>query len=389
MSKKNYDLPDSPFSVGFVDAKKRVLATEDNPFKTESGKELDYVEVEYECYGKLNGACDNAVLITHALSGDAHTAGWDRNSDRDWRKDRPGWWDAVVGPNKAIDTNKFFVICSNVLGSCYGTTGPASINPKSGKPYGTDFPIVTIGDWVALQKRLIDSFGISKLYAVVGGSLGGQQALEWALAFPDMVEKTIILASASRLSTQGVAFNAVGRHSIINDKNYNDGDYYGKEPPETGLAAARMLAHITYLSEESMYEKFGRKFQNSNSKNYNFGIEYKVESYLDYQGKNFVKRFDANSYLYITKAMDYYDAGEKWGNGNLLSALERIKSNNLIISFSSDWLYTYQQSLDLAKNLSMLGKSVSFVAVDSIKGHDAFLVETDMVSKYVKPFLEA
>ena len=271
-----YDLPDSPRSVGWTAAEHCVVADAASPFLTESGAVLPYVEVEYETYGTPAADGNNCVLVCHALSGDAHAAGWDAHWERDnrpWRKDRPGWWDNVIGPGKGIDTNRWFVICSNVLGGCYGTTGPASVNPE---------------------------------YAVIGGSLGGQQTLEWALAYPDFMEKAVILASADKLSPQGLAFNTVGRHSIMSDPHFCGGDYYGKEKPDKGLAMARMLANITYLSEESFHDKFGREFQYTENPAYNFQIEYKVESYLNHQGLSFVHRFDANSYLYITKAMDYY-----------------------------------------------------------------------------------
>ena len=266
-----YDLPDSPRSVGWTAAEHCVVADAASPFLTESGAVLPYVEVEYETYGTPAADGNNCVLVCHALSGDAHAAGWDAHWERDnrpWRKDRPGWWDNVIGPGKGIDTNRWFVICSNVLGGCYGTTGPASVNPETGRvnpetgrPYGLEFPVVTVGDWVRIQKRLLEKLGITHLYAVIGGSLGGQQTLEWALAYPDFMEKAVILASADKLSPQGLAFNTVGRHSIMSDPHFCGGDYYGKEKPDKGLAMARMLANITYLSEESFHDKFGREFQ--------------------------------------------------------------------------------------------------------------------------------
>lgn len=386
-----YDPVNSPTSVGYTKANRIRLATSDTPFKLESGESLDEVWVEYECYGTLNASKTNAILIAHALSGDAHAAGWSsdyKELNRPWNKNKPGWWDSVVGPSKALDTGKYFIICSNVLGSCFGTTGPNSINVTTGKTWGLDFPLVTIGDWVALQARLIDHLGIEKLYGVVGGSLGGQQVLEWVLAYPDRVLNAAVLATASRLSAQGVAFNAVGRHSILNDPNFNSGNYYDGVHPDSGLAAARMLAHITYLSQQAMDKKFGRRLQDKESLNYDFGIEFEVESYLNHQGKSFVKRFDANSYLYITKAMDYYDAAKKWGNGDLKEALKRVKARVCIVTFSSDWLYSPKEAKELANALVSIGKEVSFIWVDSDAGHDAFLIETKKVSEILKNFFD-
>ncbi len=353
-----YDSADSPRSVGYTTAKRVVLATNENPFVLEIGESLNQIEVEYETYGELNDDKSNAILVTHALSGDAHAAGWDsrwEETGRVWNSRKPGWWDGVIGPGKAIDTDRFFVICSNVLGSCFGTTGPMSPCPQTGKPWGMDFPVVTVGDWVSLQVRLIDYLGIKKLYGIVGGSLGGQQVLEWALAYPDRVFNAAILATASRLSTQGVAFNAVGRHSIMNDSDFKNGDYYDSDGPQKGLAAARMLAHITYLSEEGMNLKFGRRLQDKQSPDFDFGIEFQVESYLDYQGRAFVERFDANSYLYITRAMDYYDAAKKWGQGDIKEAVQRIQSRVLVMTFSSDWLYSPKQGRKLAEALASVG----------------------------------
>lgn len=386
-----YDLPDSSRSVGFTKAGRMTVADRDNPFLTDSGVLLPHVEVEYETYGTLNNDKSNCILICHALSGDAHVAGWDacwEKENRPWRENRPGWWDNVVGPGKGIDTNRYFVICSNVLGGCYGTTGPASVNPDTGRPYGLSFPVVTVSDWVRVQKRLLELLGFSHIYAVVGGSLGGQQALEWALAYPQFMDKAVILASADKLSPQGLAFNTVGRHSIMSDPHFCDGNYYGKEKPDKGLAMARMLANITYLSEESFHDKFGREFQYTENPAYNFQIEYKVESYLNHQGLSFVHRFDANSYLYITKAMDYYDAAARWGSGNLEEALSRISADLLMVSFKTDWLYTPEQSLEIAKVLARLGKPVNYVLVDSRKGHDGFLLETEAVSRVLDAFLK-
>ncbi len=383
--------PDSAESVGWTVAKRVKLADRDNPFELISGKKLLDVEVEYEEYGPQDS--ESVIMVCHALSGDAHAAGWDKNwqeGQRRWREKKPGWWDAVIGPGKALDTRRYRVICTNVLGSCYGTTGPASINPETGKSYGLEFPVVTVQDWVKLQKLFCDYLKIDKLYAVIGGSLGGQQAIEWALAYPDFVEKVVVLAAAPKLSTQGLGFNAVGRYAILNDKNFSKGNYYESNcQPEDGLAAARMLAHITYLSEEGMHEKFGRRLQDAQELQFGFGVEFQVESYLSYQGKQFVQRFDANSYLYITRAMDYYDAAAQWGGGSLEEACKRIKSDVMVASFSTDWLYTPQSCKEFALALSRNNRPVTYVDVPSQFGHDAFLVQVEEVTHLLRHFLEA
>ncbi len=389
--KKHVDPPDSPHSVGWTESKTICLFTDHNPFELELGGKISPVHVEYETYGKLSLNQDNVVLITHALSGDAHAAGWDKNAEdtgRNWRTRKPGWWDAVIGPGKAIDTNKYYVVCMNFLGSCYGTTGPSSIDPKTNKPYGLNFPMVTVGDWVRLQAKFLDALHIDSVHTVVGGSLGGQQVIEWAMAYPDRVENCIVLAATPRLSAQGLAFNAVGRNCIMNDPHFNNGDYYDGPPLSAGLAAARMLAHITYLSDDSMHKKFGRRLHEREEKERGFGIEFEVESYLDYQGRAFVARFDANSYLYITRAMDYYDAAARWGNGDLLKACQRIQSNLMIVSFESDWLYPPNECKDFAFALTKIGKTVTYVNIPSKFGHDAFLVETEQVGKLLKSVLK-
>ena len=404
--KKRLDGPDSPNSVGWVMPQRARLATPEKPFKLEIGASLQDVVVEYEAYGALSPARDNVILVTHALSGDAHAAGWDKSAGettqsgrfmprkdghsppRGYREKKPGWWDTMIGPGKPIDTNRFYVICSNVLGSCYGTTGPADINPETRAPYGLTFPVVVVEDWVRLQALLLDYLGIDSLYAVIGGSLGGQQALEWALAYPERVQKAIILAASPKLSTQGVAFNAVARYSIMNDPHFQDGDYYGASFPGHGLAAARMLAHITYLSEEGLDSKFGRRLQNKDKFDFGFDIEFEVESYLNHQGKVFVERFDANSYLYILRAMDYYDAAH-WGGGDIVAACERIKSEMLVASFSSDWLYTPDGCRELVHAICRTGKPVTYADIPSQYGHDAFLVETERVGKLLRGALNA
>jgi homoserine O-acetyltransferase len=383
--------PDASDSVGWTSARTLRLVEADAPVELELGGTLGPVDVEYETYGTLSPRKDNVVFIAHALTGDAHVAGWDKDTEkngRTWRDRKPGWWDAVVGPGKAVDTSRYFVICPNVLGSCYGTTGPASVDPHTGKPYGLHFPMVTVGDWAKLHARLLDALGIARIRAIIGGSIGGQQALEMALASPERVERVVVLAAAPRLSAQGVAFNAVARYCILNDPNFAGGDYYGRDKgPDAGLAAARMLAHITYLSDEGMHEKFGRRLQRNGDQKAGFGIEFAVESYLDYQGRAFVERFDANSYLYITRAMDYYDAAAAWGGGSLVEACRRVKASALVVSFDSDWLYPPADCRDLALALTRTGTRVTYAEVPSRFGHDSFLVETQKVGRLLRSFL--
>ncbi len=352
----------------------------DETIKLESGSELRNVEVAYETYGTLNSTKDNAILLLHALTGDAHAAGYHEGDKK------PGWWNDMVGSGKAFDTDKYFIICSNMLGGCKGTTGPSSINPETGKEYGLSFPVITIEDVVKVQKKLIDFLGVKKLI-VAGGSMGGMQALEWALDYENIVTHVIFIASTPRLSAQGIAFNAVGRNAILSDPNFNNGDYYDKEKPEKGLAIARMVGHITYLSEEAMHNKFARRFQDKDSPNFDFGIDFEVESYLAHQGQTFVDRFDANSYLYITKAVDYFDIAQKYGS--LENAFKNTKSKYLIISFSSDWLFPSSQSKELVNALVRNKKDVSYCEIQSPCGHDAFLLEFETQTKIIKSFLNS
>ena len=323
-------------TVGIVKTEYTVFAEDEKDYlELDSGVKLGPIRVAYETYGKLNAEGNNAILVCHALSGDAHAAGKHSETDRKF-----GWWEDMIGPGKAFDTDRYFVICSNVIGGCIGTTGPASVNPRTGKPYGLTFPVVTIGDMVKVQKLLMDYLGVKKLLCISGGSMGGMQALEWALRYPDFMESVAIIASTGVFSAQSIAFNAVGRNAIIFDPKWNNGDYYDKEVPANGLSIARMIGHITYLSDESMDRKFGRKLQEDQKLKFDFSKEFQVESYLDYQGTAFVERFDANSYLYITKAMDYFDVANYYGGGDLERALEGIKCRVLILSFSSDWLFS-------------------------------------------------
>ncbi|HUI57029.1 MAG TPA: homoserine O-acetyltransferase [Bryobacteraceae bacterium] len=345
----------------------------------DSGASLGPVEVAYETYGELNAAKSNAILVLHAFSGDAHAAGIGTETGK------PGWWDNMIGPGKAFDTNQYFVICSNVLGGCRGTTGPASINPATGCPYAMSFPVITIGDMVRLQKMLIDWFGIERLLAVTGGSMGGMQALEWAVAYPGCVVSAIPIATTTRHSAQQIAFNEVGRQAIMADPNWNGGDYYGKEPPARGLAVARMVGHITFMSDDSMHEKFGRRLRGKENFGFDFDVDFEVESYLRYRGSQFVERFDANSYLYITKAMDYFDLTN--GHGSLTAALERAKARFLVISFSSDWLYPSYQSQEMVRALRARNCDVAYVELQSNYGHDSFLVDVAEQAGLVRGFL--
>ncbi|HIJ71502.1 MAG TPA: homoserine O-acetyltransferase [Planctomycetes bacterium] len=369
-------------SVGIVQTKIFRIIEPDKPLKLQCGKSLAPIDVAYETYGKLNEAGDNAILICHALSGNAHVAGYNNPDET-----KAGWWDAMVGPGKPIDTNKYFVICSNILGGCSGTTGPSEINPATGGPYGIDFPMITIADMVKVQKLLLDKLGIGQLLMVIGGSMGGMQVLEWATAYPNFVRSVIVVASTTRLSPQSVAFDAVGRNAILADSNFYDGQYQDKEGPARGLAIARMIGHITYLSEEGMRNKFGRELKKADDYRYDFDSEFSVETYLDYQGASFVERFDANSYLYISKAMDYFDLAKQ--HGSLQQAFEPSKCRFLIVSFSSDWLFTPAQSEEIVNTLAGIDKDVSYCNIGSSYGHDAFLLEPEKLGLLIRSFIEA
>ncbi len=354
----------------------------DKPLELECGKTLGPIDVAYETYGQLNGARDNAVLLCHALSGDAHAAGFSRLDDK-----KPGWWEVMVGPGKGIDTNRYFVICSNFLGGCRGTTGPSSINPATGKRYGLDFPLITIADMVRVQKLLLDKLAIKQLLAVVGGSVGGMQVLQWAIAYPDFVRAALPIATTAHLGAQSIAFDAVGRNAILADSNFADGKYAEGKGPDRGLAIARMIGHITYLSEEGMREKFGRELRNAENYSYDFNPEFAVETYLDYQGQSFVERFDANSYLYITRAADYFDLGKNYGS--LREAFAKTMCRFMVISFASDWLFTPAQSKAMVDALIANRRDVSFCDVASPYGHDAFLLEPETLGAFISRFLNA
>ncbi|MGA2434154.1 MAG: homoserine O-acetyltransferase [Bryobacteraceae bacterium] len=343
------------------------------------GAALAPVDVAYETYGQLNAAKSNAILIVHALTGDAHAAGV---SEEDGK---PGWWDNMIGPGKAFDSDKYFIICSNVLGGCRGTTGPGSINPATGRPYAMAFPVITIPDMVRLQKMLIDSLGIERLLSVSGGSMGGMQTLAWAMQYPESVVSAIPIATTARHSAQQIAFNEVGRQAIMADPDWNGGDYYESKPPARGLAVARMVGHITYMSDESMREKFGRRLRNKETFGFDFSADFEVESYLRYRGTQFVGRFDANSYLYITKALDYFDLAN--GAGSLAQGFSNARSRFLAISFTSDWLYPSYQSLEIVQALRGMNADVAYCELNSNYGHDAFLVDVAEQSEMIRGFL--
>jgi homoserine O-acetyltransferase len=370
-------------SVGVVQKQAFTFAAPPEEMRLESGAQLGPVTVAYETYGTLAPDRRNAVLVLHALSGDAHAAGVHAADD-----DKPGWWDCMVGPGKGIDTDKLFVICSNIIGSCMGSTGPSSPNPATGRPYALDFPVVTIGDMVAAQKALVDHLGIERLLCVVGGSIGGMQVLEWTLRYPERVASAIPLATTMRHSALAIAFNEVARQSIMADPHWNHGDYYGREAPALGLAVARMIGHITYLSDESMRLKFGRRLQDKSDFSFNFDADFQVESYLRYQGRKFVDRFDANSFLYITKAADYYDLGKQHGGGSAVRAFAGALAKFLVISFTSDWLYPTYQAREIVKALKKSGRDVSFCEIEAEWGHDAFLIPSDRLKTLIRGFLE-
>jgi len=365
-------------NIGIVETQYYTFANSPSEMELESGEKFGPITLAYETYGKLNQERSNAILILHALTGDAHAAGF-HPGDKD-----PGWWDNMIGPGKAFDTEHYFIICSNVLGGCKGSTGPASINPITGRPYGLQFPVITIKDMVNAQRHLIDYLGIDKLLTVVGGSMGGMQALQWVVSHPNKVRSVIPVATTANHSPQQIAFNEVGRQAIMADPNWNEGDYYGKDLPAKGLSVARMVGHITYMSDVSMSEKFGRKFKNTKQP-FKFSPEFEVEGYLQYRGDNFIKRFDPNSYLYITKAIDYFDLANGTG---LREVFNGIAAPFLIIAFKSDWLYPAYQSQEIARACKLAGIDAIYCELNSNFGHDAFLVEVDEQAHLIKYFLQ-
>ena len=343
-----------------------------------SGIKLGPVTLAYETYGKLNADKSNAILIFHALTGDAHAAGLHKGAQD------PGWWDPMIGAGKAFDTDKYFVICANVLGGCKGSTGPSSINPATGNPWALSFPVVTIEDMVVAQKYLIDHLGIKKLLSASGGSMGGLLALEWAVRFPETLQSAILIATNYKHTAQQIALHEVARQAIMSDPNWNKGDYYGKALPAQGMSVSRMMGHITYMSERSMEEKFGRKLKGKEKLGYDFSHDFEVESYLKYRGKSFVQRFDANSYLYLSKALDYFDLSE---DDDLVTVFKGVKAKLLVIAFTSDWLYPSYQSKHMVKAMKANDLDVSFLEIDTTYGHDSFLLEIEGQSKLVSHFL--
>ncbi len=354
-------------SVGTVAAQKARFT---QPLKLRSGAVLPEYEIAYETYGRLNAARSNAVLVCHALNASHHVAGTYAGEP-----DNVGWWDNLVGPGKPLDTDRFFVIGNNYIGSCFGSTGPASPNPATGKPWGADFPVVTVEDWVAAQAQLADHLGIERFAAVIGGSLGAMQSLQWTLSFPERVRHALVIAATPRLSTQNIAFNEVARQAIMTDPDFHGGHYYEKGVvPRRGLRIARMIGHITYLSDDAMMEKFGRVLRGKNGPGFDFDVDFEIESYLRYQGDKFASYFDANTYLRITKALDYYDPAADYG-GDLSAALARARANFLMVSFTSDWRFTSQRSREIVRALLDNERVVSYLEIDAPQGHDAFLMD--------------
>lgn len=372
-------------SVGIVEKQYFTFAEAPDKVILESGAELGPVTIAYEAYGILNETRDNVILINHAFSGDSHVAG---HYKTDKEGDKPGWWDFLVGPGKGIDTSKFYVICPNILGSCMGSTGPGSINPETNQPYGLKFPMMTIGDIIDTQKALLDHLGIQRIKAVIGGSVGGMQVLEWCVKYPDMVEAAVPIATTMRHSALAIAFNEIARQSIMADPNWCRGDYYGGKHPDMGLAVARMVGHVTYLSDEAMRRKFGRRLQNKDNLSYGFDCDFQVESYLRYQGSKFVNRFDANSLLYITKAADYFDITEQMAASGPIKGKRGHNIKYLVISYSSDWLYPTYQARELVQTLKRSGQDVSFCEIEADCGHDAFLIQDDRLSTLIQGFLD-
>jgi homoserine O-acetyltransferase len=372
---------EQPGSVGIVETQTFTFGEPPGEIILESGAKLGPVTLAYETYGTLNDDHSNAVLIVHALTGDAHVAGYHATEDA-----KPGWWDEAVGPGKMFDTDRYFVICSNVIGGCRGSTGPASTNPATGKPYGLSFPVITIGDIVEAQRHLIDHLGIERLLSVVGGSMGGMQALQWAVHHPERVASCMPIATCARSSAQTIALNEVGRQAIYADPKWNRGDYYNGQRPDTGLAVARMVGHITYMSDTSMRAKFGRRLQTREKFGYDFEIDFAVESYLRYRGQNFPRRFDANSYLYVTKAIDYFDLAAPHG-GDLVAAFADVTARFMVLSFTSDWLYPSYQSREIVRALLQNAVDVTYVDVESDYGHDSFLVEVELMTRLIDEFL--
>jgi homoserine O-acetyltransferase len=386
-------------SVGTVDTQFLQLP---KPLRLDCGQELHPIQIAYETYGTLSPARDNVVLVCHALSGDAHAAGFARKppvestrdgfaaEDRDGTAGKGlGWWDGMIGPGKAFDTDRFFVVSTNLLGGCRGTTGPSSVNPATGAPYGSDFPVITVADMVRAERAFLDELGIGRLAAVAGGSLGGMQAFEWAILYPDQVDAIVAIASTHALHPQGVAWNAIARSAIMADPAWQQGHYYGSgRKPDAGMGVARMVGHITYLSAKSLDDKFGRRLQFADDIRFTLtDPEFEVESYLRHQADTFVKRFDANTYLYTSRALTYFDLARQYGNGELTTALRDVSARTLLIAFSSDWLYPPIGSEELAGALRSLGKEAELYVIEAPYGHDCFLLEEARQIPLIRSFL--
>lgn len=370
-------------SVGITQTHQVELFTPDNPLRLSGGAELAQVEVAYETYGELNHDASNAIFVCHALTGDAHAAGFHEGSTK------PGWWDNIIGPGRPLDTDRWFVICPNLLGGCRGTTGPSSINPGTGRAYGVDFPLLQISDFVTVHRALLAHLGIEKLYAAIGGSMGGMQVLQWAVDTPDQLDRALVIAASSRLTAQNIAFSAVGRQAIMRDPGFAGGRYLDEdvdvEGPRSGLAIARMMAHITYLSEQGLAEKFGRRFQHEQSQG-GFGVDFAVESYLDHQGSVFLDRFDALSYLYLTRVMDYFDP---FADPEAVIRIAEAGVKCLVMSFDTDWRFNTEHSRRIVRELVDGGVPTSFREITSPWGHDSFLLELDDYHRTVAAFLGA
>ena len=352
--------------------------------KLDSGFQLNDFNVAFKTFGKLNDNKNNAVLICHALTGDQYVTGVNPITKKN------GWWSRMVGPNRPIDTNKFYVICSNVLGGCAGTSGPKEINIRSKQPHGREFPSVTIKDRIKVQNYLIEALTIKKLFAVVGGSMGAMQVLQWSIDFPEKIENAIHIAGALKHSAQNIAFHEVGRQAIMNDVNWNKGSYIEKNLiPERGLAVARMIAHITYLSDDALHRKFGRKLQSRDIISFGFDADFQIESYLRYQGRSFVDRFDANSYLYLTRAMDYFDVVKEFLKSIEFPTTSNKHINYLIVSFTSDWLFPTNENKEIVKKLNFFNRNVSFTEIETDKGHDSFLLDEPELDLTINGFLES
>jgi len=384
-------------SVGI--AKTRFLDL-DAPLPLDSGRTLAPVRIAYEHYGKLSPAKDNVILICHALSGDAHAAGWSDDPEAPTTVDGMGaaergrsglgWWDGMIGPGKAFDTDRFYVVCTNLIGSCRGSTGPGSIDPRSGRAYGSDFPVITVGDMVRAQHAFFRQLGIERIYAAAGGSLGGMQALEWAVQFPEAIGRIIPIAATARLGAQGVAWNAIARNAIMSDPDWQGGHYEGTgRRPDRGIRIARMVGHITYLSDQAVRERFGRELQDREAYSFTLGEpDFQIESYLRYQADAFAKRFDANAYVYISRALTYFDLARTYGRGDLVRALKGVKADALLISFSSDWLYPSRDSEEIHRALRANGRGSRHEVIDASYGHDSFLLEEAQMTRLIKEFLE-